>query len=126
MSAGEIVGIINKTFQKTVANADVPEELKRAALDSDRRHRFLYNLTKEVTKGKKYFMKETIKVATRDLTLLYLKNLMRVADETRLSVNERRRRLDEAELMKEVDAQASDWADQMRVEEYGGRKTDKI
>lgn len=95
MSNLELADIIHTTYIQTVENAEINSELRRALLKHERKHLLLQNLTKEITKGKSLFMRETIEQATRDMTHLFIKNVERFADERVMSDNEKRRVVDE-------------------------------
>jgi len=122
MSALELADTIHKEFVKTVDEAEVNSELKRFVLSHERKDIFLKNIALEVTKGRKFFLKQNIQLAVHDMTLLFLKNVERIAHERVMSDNEKSRLLKEAELNQEIEKQADEWADQIRIEHWDGKK----
>lgn len=126
MSDGaQIYAIIVDEFEKTVRNAHVNSELKRAVLDHERKNKFLYNITREVAYGKSIFTTATIREATRDLTNIFMNNAERFANERIMSQAEKRRILAEDAMNQEVNKQADEWADQIEIEHWDGKKKNK-
>ena len=72
----EISKIVEDTFVKTVNEYECNSDLKRAALKHERRGTYILNLTAQVVKGKKLFTRETIEMATRDLTKIFIQNVI--------------------------------------------------
>ena len=124
MSSLELADIVHKEFVATVNDAEVNSELKRFVLSHERKGVFLQNIALEITRGKKFFLPDTIRLAVHDMTLMFLKNVERHANEKVMSDSEKNRIISEANELAEFDKQASEIADQIEVKTYGqNRKT---
>lgn len=84
--------LINTTYQETVEQAQIPSDLKTALKANERVPLFLRNLERELAVvPAKFQTREQAVFATRELTLFFLKNVEKRANEMMLSDAERLR-----------------------------------
>lgn len=81
----EIRDLCRKTYQEWVNGGAYPAELKRALRAHERVPLFIDNLAKEFTTMKFKVKKEQIISAVRDLTRVFISNVIREAEERALS-----------------------------------------
>ncbi len=92
---------------------DIPEDLKRALKAHERVPTFIDNLAKNLYKLPKDIKTETVIMAVHNMTDLFVSNIMRKADESRMSIMEKHRLL--ADQAKKIAARAL--ADELSGEE---------
>lgn len=88
-----MIELITQTYQQTVKEAPVPDELKQSLKFNERVPGFFSNLKKELTLAKA--TREEVIEATRDLTLIFLNNVDRAAKERMMTDAEKSRILTE-------------------------------
>ncbi len=112
--AHDIRSLCREQYAARIAmRIDIPADLKRALKTHERVPAFIDNLSKALYKVPKDIKTETIIMAVHSLTDLFISNVMRKSDESRMSAMEKHRLL--ADEAKKAAARA--WADEVVGEE---------
>lgn len=117
--------LCRQDFQEYVQLAQIPEDLKRALRSHERVPLFIDNMASEFQKVPFHVDRETIKKTVYDFTEIFLRNVMRVADERAMSDLAKQAMIDKAKEMAEADLLADSFNEGSHVEVSEKGETDR-
>lgn len=98
MSVADIRTICRETYQESVRTAlDIPSDLRIALRAHERVPAFIDRLAVELGRCKFRIERHIIEEVARDMTRLFISNVVRMADERMMSDAEKARRITEAQ-----------------------------